>query len=67
MISIAVEGGSGQFLVTGNDHAVFKFFDLSPHRAEVFSGGVNAVGFFDAQLVRISNRHGAGSEGSGDG
>ena len=47
--------------------AVFVFFDVGPHAAEVAGGGGDAVGFFDAQFFGVADAGGAFGEGGGYG
>ncbi len=43
------------------------FFDLGAEGVEVFDGGVDAVGFFDAEFSCISDGGGTGGKGASEG
>jgi len=55
MIAERIERGTAKLLFARYAHAVRCDLDLNGHALEIFGYGCDPVGFFDSQLVRVSD------------
>jgi len=64
VIAEGIEFGAVEGLASGNLEAVFEFFHLRAHEAQVGGHGGDAVGFFHTQFAGVAHFDSLRGEGS---